>query len=61
MYKIDAAEKLELLTISAYPHMEKSSAKSVVTGYRYATGDIIDQLLKDNDHMDHVDKIKGSL
>lgn len=60
MYKLDASEKLELITIVSFPHMESHNASDIIANYQKISRDILELTEDDNDYS-NITKLKDAL
>lgn len=58
--KIDAEEKLQLITIAALPHMEKDAASSIINKYKLQASTAAELLEEDTD-FSNLERLKGAL
>lgn len=57
--KIDAEEKLQLITIASLPHMEKDNASSIINRYKVQSMTAA-ELLEEDDDFSNLEKLKGA-
>lgn len=58
-YKIEAEEKLALITISAVPHLKGSESKRIINAYEKASKDLLEST-EDVVDYDNIGKIKSA-
>lgn len=59
-FKVDADEKLQLISIVSAPHMNKDDLDNLVNGYKNASRDMIELVTEDHDYS-NIKKLKKAL
>ena len=60
LYKLDAEEKLQAITVASVPHMDSKDAKNVIRSYEHMSRDIM-EVLEEDDNFDNLSKLKGKM